>query len=204
VLEWNVEQSLRRLKTDRIDLLQLHTCSEQALRRGDVIEVLDRARRAGKARYIGYSGDGPAALYAVQCGQFDALQISVNIADQEAIDSILPLARQRGMGVIAKRPVANGCWASAEKPAQPHYHAYWTRLRELEYGFLKDPRAFETALKFTLRAPGVDTAIVGTISPEHLHENADHAAADGLSDPEFDAIRARWKEVARPDWVGQM
>jgi len=53
VLKANLEQSLRRLKSDHLDVIQLHTCSEATLRQGDVIDVLERARESGKARYIG-------------------------------------------------------------------------------------------------------------------------------------------------------
>ena len=203
VLEWNIEQSLRRLKTDWIDLIQLHSCSEDTLRRGEVIDVLQRARKAGKVRLIGYSGDGPAALYAIQCGQFDALQTSINIADQEALDRALPLARQRGMGVIAKRPIANGVWRSGERPPSEHNHEYWQRLQELQYDFLHNGRGFETALRFTLSAPGMHTAIVGTTNPAHLLQNAEYVTAGVLSVDQFDAIRKRWKAIARPGWVGQ-
>jgi aryl-alcohol dehydrogenase-like predicted oxidoreductase len=204
MLEQSIERSLRNLKTDSLDLLQLHSCSLETLRSGQVIEVLQRARAAGRARYIGYSGDGPEALFAVQCGQFDCLETSVNIADQEAIQLTLPLARERGMAVIAKRPVANAVWKNANKPENSYHHVYWDRLQALNYDFLRDPsQAVETALRFTLGIAGVHTAIVGTTKLEHLRKNVAIAAAGPLEPARMQAIQARWREVAGPDWIGQ-
>ena len=196
VLEWNIEQSLRRLKTDRIDLIQLHSCSEDTLRQGDVIEVLQRVRQSGKVRHIGYSGDGKAALYAVRCGQFESLQISLNIADQEALDLTVPLARQQGMGVIAKRPIANALW-KIPRPENRYYHPYWDRLQALRYDFLQNGRALEVALRFPMSVPGVHTMIVGTTNPAHFRQNMEFTTVGALDEDQFQAIRARWKNVAR-------
>jgi aryl-alcohol dehydrogenase-like predicted oxidoreductase len=204
LLERSIDRSLRRLKTDWIDLIQLHSCSEETLREGAVIQVLQRARQAGKARFIGYSGDGAPALYAVQCGLFDTLQTSVNILDQQAIDMTIPQAVKAGMGVIAKRPIANAVWRNSHRPENSYHHTYWDRLQELGYGFLGEARqSIEVALRFTLTVPGVHTAIVGTAKPEHWRKNAEIAAAGALDADHFQEIRARWQTVARPDWVGQ-
>jgi hypothetical protein len=201
----SIERSLRRLDTDYVDLIQLHSCSLAELRRGDAIEALEQARERGWVRYIGYSGDGEAARYAVECGRFDTLQTSVSIADQEALELTLPGARARRMGVIAKRPLANVAWRYAKKPTDPYYQAYWTRLRTLDYPFLREPdTAVATALRFTLSVPGVHTAIAGTTNPEHWEENAGRLAAGALPRAEFERVRARWREVAGASWVGQV
>jgi aryl-alcohol dehydrogenase-like predicted oxidoreductase len=200
----SIERGLKRLRTDRVDLVHLHSCSEAELRKGDVIAVLKRAREKGYTRYIGYSGDGAAARYAVDCGAFDSLQTSVSIADQEAIDLTVPPAHQRGMGVIAKRPIANAAWRYKELPEQQYHQEYWRRLGKLRYDFLGDPaQAAATALRFTLSVPGVCTAIVGTKNPARWRENAEIAAAGPLPREQFEAIRRRWKEVAERDWSGQ-
>ncbi len=200
----SIERSLERLRTDHVDLVQLHSCSEAVLRRGEAIRALETARERGMARFIGYSGDGAAARYAVECGAFDTLQTSISIADQEALELTLPLAAERDMGVIAKRPIANAAWLGSRRPSAGAYeHEYWQRLQRLGYDFLKTSDGVGAALRFTLSVPGVHTAIVGTSRPGRFEDNARHVAAGKLPAARFKAIRARWREVAESSWVGQ-
>ena len=200
-----IERSLKRLKTDHLDLIQLHSCDLEVLRQGDVIAALETTREKGYTRYIGYSGDGAAAVYAIECGAFDSLQTSLSIAEQEPIELTLPLAVEKGMGVIIKRPIANAAWLYDSLPENEYFHTYWQRLRELRYDFLtgEPATAFGTALRFTLGIPGVHTAIVGTTRPERYTENSALIAAGALAEEEYRQIRERWSEVAGEDWIGQ-
>ncbi|MCL6632376.1 MAG: aldo/keto reductase [Alicyclobacillus herbarius] len=200
----SIDRSLQRLGTDYVDVIHLHSCSLEVLQRGDVIEALQKARDAGKTRYIGYSGDGQAALYAVESGVFDSVETSVNIADQEAIELTLPKARERGMGVVVKRPIANAAWLHSSLPENTYIQPYWRRLQALDYDLTKRGArdSVAAALRFTLTVPGVHTAIVGTSNPNRYLENAAMVAEGPLPEDEYEAIRRRWKEVAQVDWVG--
>lgn len=202
----SIERSLERLQTDHIDLIQLHGCSESILRKGDVISALQTAQEKGYSRYIGYSGDSVAAKYAVESGAFDTLQTSINIADQEALDLTLPLARERQVGVIAKRPIANAAWKEEHKPIESYHHVYWDRLQKLQYDFIRAgplEKSIAHALRFTLSVPGVHTAIVGTSNPGRWSQNAKMIETGTLSEGEFNAIRQRWDDIRARTWIGQ-
>jgi aryl-alcohol dehydrogenase-like predicted oxidoreductase len=169
----SIERSLTRLQTDYLDLVQLHSCGVDTLERGEVIQALLDARQAGKTRHVGYSGDGDAALWAIDSGVFDTLQTSFNLVDQWARLEALPKAHAAGMGVIIKRPIANAAW-NAPPGAGATREGYRRGLETLlDMGPI--PGAPETlialALGFTLAHEEVDTAIVGTRNPEHMRAN---------------------------------
>jgi aryl-alcohol dehydrogenase-like predicted oxidoreductase len=200
-----IEQSLRDMKTDHLDIAQLHGCSTEILQQGDCIEGLERAKEKGYTRYIGYSGDNEDAKFAIEMGIFDTLQTSVSVADQSPIDGNIKLAHSKGLGIIAKRPIANAVWRNPEKPADAYHHPYWERIQKLKFPFLSKSLAesIAIALRFTLSIKGVTTAIVGTTKPNRWQENAKYVAEGKLSDKEFNEIREIWNEIADETWNGQ-
>jgi uncharacterized protein len=118
-----LEQSLQRLKTDHIDLLQIHEVirpgdPEQAFQPGNVVEVLQQARKDGKIRFIGFTGHKSPEIHlhmietADQHGFiFDSVQMPVNALD-EHYDSfgqkVIPVAQKHGMAVLGMKPLSNG------------------------------------------------------------------------------------------------
>ena len=199
-----IETSLRSLKTDYLDIAQLHSCSSEVLRQGDCIEALQRAQEKGYTRFIGYSGDNEDAKTAIELDVFDTLQTSVSIADQTSIDGNIALAAAKGIGIIAKRPIANAVWRHSSKPPSPYHHEYWDRIQKLKFDFLNKSLAEATAIamRFTLSIKGVTTLIVGTTQPQRWQENANYIAEGKIAAEEFQAIRDRWHEIADKTWIG--
>lgn len=206
LLARSIDRSLRRLRTDFVDVMFLHSCSQEVLERGVAIDVLKRARDAGKIRYLGYSGDGAAAEYAVRSGQFDVLETSVSIVDQDAIGRTLPLARDLQVGVVAKRPIANAVFACQTLPESPYVHSYWHRYQALQekYAWPDAMASADTFLRFVLSVDEVDTAVLGTASSRHLAANLESLRSGPLPVGERERIRSEWRGLAASaEWAGE-
>ena len=177
-----VERSLTRLQTDFLDVMLLHTCDLEVLERGEALGALVRAREAGKVRFVGYSGDNQAGAFAARLSDVAVVQTSINICDQVNIDEVLPVACEREVGVMAKRPIANAAWKDLND--QPGFYAryaetYTERLALMaiepeEIGFEESDWA-EVALRFTLSCD-IGTAIIGTTNPDHVRSNIEAAS----------------------------
>lgn len=198
-----VDLALARLRTDVLDVAHLHSCPLETLLRGDVVEALLAAVRSGKVRVAAYSGENEALEWAVSSGAFGSVQASVNVCDQRSLSSALALASSRGLGVVAKRPLANTPWnPAAAHPDDAAAAAYRDRWSALHLDDLGVPPA-ELAIRFAAFAPGVSTAIVGTRRLEHLAE-IQNLLAKGPLPPDVQAeIRARFERFGA-DWPGMI
>ncbi len=211
-----VDRALRRLRTDHLDVMLLHTCDLDVLADGEAVDALVRAREAGKIRFAGYSGDNEAAVHAAGLEPIAVIETSINICDQANIDTVLAETRRRDIGVLAKRPIANAAWkgAAGQRGMYKSYaETYAGRLAKMaitpdELGFAgsADQAWPEIALRFTLAQPGLGTAIVGTTKAAHVERNLAAAALGPLPADAVDRIRAAFRQAeaaAGETWPGQ-
>ena len=199
----SIDRSLTRIKTDYLDLVQLHSCDVPVLERGDVIQALLDAREAGKTRFVGYSGDNEAASWAVESGHFDTLQTSFNMVDQRARTRLLGIAETQGLGIIIKRPIANGAWGAESSP-KSYADDYFNRAHVMSHmepiPGAPDNRIM-AALGFVFAHPEVDTAIVGTRNPSHMLSNIQMVEnSNPLPAGAVDELHRRFDQVGQ-DWV---
>ena len=197
-----INQALERLQTDYIDIFHLHSCPTDTLKNSDVIPALERALKLGKIRVAAYSGDNEALEWAALSGKFGSLETSVNICDQRVLEKVIPNAAQAGLGIIAKRPIANAPWRYSERPVGNYCETYWERLQTMKL----EPEGLdwdEFALRFSAFAPGVSSAIVGTSSLTNLARNVEIVEKGALSSDAVVRVRAVFK-MHDQDWVGQV
>ena len=197
-----VEDALGRMRTDWIDIFHLHSCPIHVLQREDLLRALEDAVRAGKVRVAAYSGDEAPLGWAIASGRFRSVETSVNLCDQRVIAEHLPAAGVRGLGVIAKRPLANAPWRFGERPVGHYAEVYWERWRAMGI----DPGELswdELALRFAAYCPGVSSAIVGTASVENLERDVALVERGPLPDEVVRAIREAFQRKDQ-GWVGQI
>lgn len=196
-----IDFACQLLQTDYIDIVHLHSCPKSTLISGEVIDALDEAKRQGKILASAYSGENEDLQYAVESGRFDGFQSSINICDQRTIAYPLPQAKDRGMGVIAKRPVANSPWRFSDRPDGHYAEVYWDRWQKMSLH--SDIPAQELALRFAAFTWGVDSCIVGTTNIKHLKENIAAIEKGPLPDDLYQLIRSTFDQND-DHWIGQI
>lgn len=185
-IRFAVLQSLKRLRTDYLDLVQLHNPNIAALSTMETYAVLEELKKVGMLRSYGVSVHEPEeGLAAIQATMPDTVQIVYNLARREPEASFFPAARASNIGVIAREPLANGflaarytpdsTWAKGDIRARmPRGHitqmvALGQRVDTLAKK--SGASAAQLALKFVLDNPAVSTAIVGMKTVDQVDEN---------------------------------
>ena len=177
-----LDESLKRLRTDHLDLWQLHdlrTSSDLKMifGRGGALEALVQARAEGRVRFLGLTGHHDPAILLEAIGRFDfdTVLIALNVADVHRLSfarSVLVEATRRGMGVIGMKVYAAGALLRREGAARPVTSA--------------------EAMSYVLSLPGVSTVIIGCSSPAEVDDNARIACSfQPMDDPAMRALEQR-------------
>lgn len=163
-----IEQSLKRLKTDCIDVMQFHSSpSKETLEEEDLIDLLVQFKEQGKIRFIGISATLPHIRDHVKMGVFDVFQIPYSALERDH-EELITLAAQAGAGTVIRGGVAKGA-PSPDKQSGDRWAA-WQRSG-LDLLLNEGVSRMELMLRFTLSHPGLSTTIVGTMNPQHLKDN---------------------------------
>ncbi|NNM67809.1 MAG: aldo/keto reductase, partial [Spirochaetales bacterium] len=162
------EQALQRLQTDHMDVYLLHSCPKDVFIREDIRQALHDLKKRGLALHTGYSGENDDLDAALGLPEIEVIETSINLTDQGNLKQRLVRAAHKGVGVIAKRPLANAFWRFSEAPVGNYAHDYWVRwaqmmalvpaLADLKSSISMD----EFAFFFVLASSEISTAIVGT------------------------------------------
>ncbi len=161
------DQSLRRMKTDYLDVLQFHfSPARKLLEQEKAIQTLESLKRDGKIRFLGCSSILPNITDHIRMGVFDVLQIPYSALQPEHEDAIATAAKA-GVGIVIRGGVAKGAPGAGQGPADVWDLWDKAKLDELLEGMQRT----EFMLRFTITNPDINTTVVGTLHPEHLLEN---------------------------------
>ncbi len=171
-----IERSLKRLGTDRLDLLQVHISpSREQMESDQTIETLHALQNEGKVRFIGMSGTLPNLPDHIAMGVFDVFQIPYSVLQREHED-LITAAAEAGAGTLIRGGVARGAPADdkdwqqgpiglSENEGQKRWESGGLD------GLLGDMSRIEFVVRFTLSHPGLSSTIIGTANMDHLASN---------------------------------
>ena len=200
----DVEQSLQRLRTDYLDLVQVHMSPSQAtLEENHTVETLKDLQAEGKVRFIGMSGILPNLPDHIAMGVFDVFQIPYS-AVQRDHEELITEAADAGAGTFIRGGAARGAaseeknWQTGPLSQDPHVgHRNWETSGIA--GLLGEAGMsnMEFVLRFTLSHPGLSSTIVGTSDMGHLRANLAVAAKGPLPADLYQEAKDRLQPAGR-------
>ncbi len=184
----SLEASLKALRRDMLDIVQIHNATADILNQGEITEILLNARKSGKIHFLGASVYGEEAAQAViKSGSFDILQVAYNLLDQRMAARVFSAANQANIGVICRSALLKGAltgrarWLPEELTAL-RQHA--TRAMNSMAGSWQ--RLPQIALRFCLSSPYIDTVLVGVTGEQELSSALEAATAGPLAHDELE------------------
>lgn len=171
-----LHESLERMKTDYVDVMQLHNPSVEQVEQGDLVAVLQEMKAQGKVRWIGISSTHPHIETYIDWGVFDVFQIPYSALERQHEEAIQK-ASDSGAGVIIRGGVARG--EPGEGLGSTDRWAAWEAAK-LDELLEEGENRTQFLLRFTNSHPGMSTNIVGTKNPAHLADNIAAAAKGAL------------------------
>jgi aryl-alcohol dehydrogenase-like predicted oxidoreductase len=186
-----VEQSLKRMKTDYMDVVQFHSSpSKTVLEENEAVEALVRLKEQGKIRLLGTSSTLPNIKDHIEMGVFDVFQIPYS-ALERAHENIVTQTAKSGAGTVIRGGVAKG--GPSEDKNRSDAVSLWDRARLDD--ILDGMSRMEFMMRFTLSHPDMHTTIVGTINPKHLQDNLNAAANGPLPKDVYEEAKRRLAEA---------
>ena len=192
----NIADSLLKMQTDVVDLLQLHNPTVEQCEQAKLVDILREIKAMGAARFIGCSSTSPHLAAYIDWGVFDVFQIPYS-ALQRQHENLITKAAESGAGVIIRGGVARGEPGSTEGRTSAEA---WGKFEKAKLDELRAPGESRTAfmLRFTLSHPHCHTTIVGTCQPAHLEENVAAASRGALPKDVYGEAKRRL------DAIGEM
>ncbi|HEX2037819.1 MAG TPA: aldo/keto reductase [Chloroflexota bacterium] len=216
-IRWACELSLRRLNTDYIDVYLLHDPPPSVLRDAAPFEALRELQQAGKIRTYGVSSSAEGAALAVREHGAQVVMAPFNLLDQRAVDVLLPLAAERGAGVLARSPFAGGLLLDevvgeaargtvSFSPLDGRSRLSPQRLEEVarrasQLQFLTEAaggRLSVAAIRYVLSHPQVGSVVTGVMRPEELDANLQACRPPYFEDALLQRAYALWQAQATP------
>jgi aryl-alcohol dehydrogenase-like predicted oxidoreductase len=191
-----IEQSLERLQTDHLDLLQVHMSpSRSELESHGTIEEMVKLRDEGKVRFLGMSGLLPNLPEHIEMGVFDVFQIPYSAVQREH-EELIAAASAAGAGVLVRGGAARGAPSDDKAWTVPPIGLAEGEARQRwEDGGIEDlldgMSRMEFTLRFTLSHPGLSSTIVGTSSINHLESNVAIASKGPLPPDVYEEAKRR-------------